>query len=129
MGFFKDLTWNSRHMDLRYVEDPLYGTPRITSVYNDDDSVDLDYATHTFGKDIENSQRTINSNRVMMLVLYMGLVVLPALVMTVLKENILIIGAVILYTIIVVFLVEMFNQVVINRMLQKIDRGLKGKHA
>lgn len=128
MGFFKDLTWNSKHMDLRYVEDKLYHKPKITSVYTDDNNVDLDYATREFGEDIKTAQRSIDSNRVMMLVLYVALVLIPAIVMTVLTGNIYVVGAAILYAIIVVFFVEMFNQVTINQMLQKIDAGLHNRH-
>lgn len=129
MGFFKDLTWNSKHMDLRYVEDKLYRKPKITSVYTDDNNVDLDYATREFGEDIKTAQRSIDSNRVIMLVLYVALVLIPAIVMTVLTGNIYVVGAAILYAIIVVFFVEMFNQVTINQMLQKIDAGLQNRHA
>ena len=128
MGFFKDLTWNSKHMDLRYVEDKLYRKPKITSVYTNDNNVDLDYATREFGEDIKTAQRSIDSNRVIMLVLYVALVLIPAIVMTVLTGNIYVVGAAILYAIIVVFFVEMFNQVTINQMLQKIDAGLKNRH-
>lgn len=128
MGFFKDLTWNSKHMDLRYVEDKLYRKPKITSVYTNDSNVDLDYATREFGEDIKSAQRSIDSNRVIMLVLYVALVLIPSIVMTVLTGNIYVIGAAIIYAIIVVFIVEMFNQVTINQMLQKIDAGLKNKH-
>lgn len=128
MGFFKDLTWNSKHMDLRYVEDKLYCKPKITSVYTDDNTVDLDYATREFGEDIKTAQRSIDSNRVIMLVLYVALVLIPAIVMTVLTGNIYVVGAAILYAIIVVFFVEMFNQVIINQMLQKIDAGLQNRH-
>lgn len=128
MGFFKDLTWNSKHMDLRYVEDKLYRKPKITSVYTDDNNVDLDYATREFGEDIKTAQRSIDSNRVIMLVLYVALVLIPAIVMTVLTGNIYVVGAAILYAIIVVFFVEMFNQVTINQMLQKIDAGLHNRH-
>ncbi|CAD2073223.1 hypothetical protein [Phocicoccus pinnipedialis] len=129
MGFFKDLTWNNKHMDLKYVEDKLYHKPRITSVYAKDDNVDLDYATREFGDDIKSAQRTIDSNRVIMLVLYVALVLIPAIVMTVLTGNIYIIGVGVLYAVIVVFFVEMFNQVTINQMLQKIDNGLQNKHS
>ena len=128
MGFFKDLTWNSKHMDLRYVEDKLYRKPKITSVYTDDNNVDLDYATREFGEDIKTAQRSIDSNRVIMLVLYVALVLIPAIVMTVLTGNIYVVGAAILYAIIVVFFVEMFNQVTINQMLQKIDARLQNRH-
>jgi len=128
MGFFKDLTWNSKHMDLRYVEDKLYRKPKITSVYTNDNNVDLDYATREFGEDIKTAQRSIDSNRVIMLVLYVALVLIPAIVMTVLTGNIYVVGAAILYAIIVVFFVEMFNQVTINQMLQKIDAGLQNRH-
>lgn len=128
MGFFKDLTWNSKHMDLRYVEDKLYRKPKITSVYTDDNNVDLDYATREFGEDIKRAQRSIDSNRVIMLVLYVALVLIPAIVMTVLTGNIYVVGAAILYAIIVVFFVEMFNQVTINQMLQKIDARLQNRH-
>ena len=128
MGFFKDLTWNSKHMDLRYVEDKLYRKPKITSVYTDDNNVDLDYATREFGEDIKTAQRSIDSNRVIMLVLYVALVLIPAIVMTVLTGNIYVVGAAILYAIIVVFFVEMFNQVIINQMLQKIDARLQNRH-
>lgn len=129
MGFFKDLTWNSKHMDLRYVEDKLYRKPKITSVYTDDNNVDLDYATREFGEDIKTAQRSIDSNRVIMLILYVALVLIPAIVMTVLTGNIYVVGAAILYAIIVVFFVEMFNQVTINQMLQKIDAGLQNSRA
>lgn len=129
MGFFKDLTWNSKHMDLRYVEDKLYLKPKITSVYTDNNNVDLDYATREFGEDIKRAQRSIDSNRVIMLILYVALVLIPAIVMTVLTGNIYVVGAAILYAIIVVFFVEMFNQVTINQMLQKIDAGLQNRHA
>lgn len=129
MGFFKDLTWNSKHMDLRYVEDELYRKPKITSVYTDNNNVDLDYATREFGEDIKSAQRSIDSNRVIMLILYVALVLIPAIVMTVLTGNIYVVGAAILYAIIVVFFVEMFNQVTINQMLQKIDAGLQNRHA
>lgn len=129
MGFFKDLTWNSKHMDLRYVEDKLYRKPKITSVYTDNNNVDLDYATREFGEDIKRAQRSIDSNRVIMLILYVALVLIPAIVMTVLTGNIYVVGAAILYAIIVVFFVEMFNQVTINQMLQKIDAGLQNRHA
>ena len=128
MGFFKDLTWNSKHMDPRYVEDKLYRKPKITSVYTDDNNVDLDYATREFGEDIKTAQRSIDSNRVIMLVLYVALVLIPAIVMTVLTGNIYVVGAAILYAIIVVFFVEMFNQVTINQMLQKIDARLQNRH-
>ncbi|WP_428416547.1 hypothetical protein [Phocicoccus schoeneichii] len=128
MGFFKDLTWNSKHMDLRYVEDKLYRKPKITSVYTDDNNVDLDYATREFGEDIKRAQRSIDSNRVIMLILYVALVLIPAIVMTVLTGNIYVVGAAILYAIIVVFFVEMFNQVTINQMLQKIDARLQNRH-
>lgn len=128
MGFFKDLTWNSKHMDLRYVEDKLYRKPKITSVYTDDNNVDLDYATREFGEDIKTAQRSIDSNRVIMLILYVALVLIPAIVMTVLTGNIYVVGAAILYAIIVVFFVEMFNQVTINQMLQKIDARLQNRH-
>lgn len=128
MGFFKDLTWNSKHMDLRYVEDKLYRKPKITSVYTDNNNVDLDYATREFGEDIKRAQRSIDSNRVIMLILYVALVLIPAIVMTVLTGNIYVVGAAILYAIIVVFFVEMFNQVTINQMLQKIDARLQNRH-
>ena len=59
-----------------------------------------------------------------MLVLYIAAVLLPALVLTVTKGTILPAGFAIVYAFVVIFVVEMFNQVTINRMLKEIDDGV-----
>lgn len=127
MKFFEALRWPNDHMDLRYETDKYSNLPIVTHVFDTEDranDADLDYVTREFGPKIKAAQDRIESNRVIMLVLYIAAVLLPALVLTVTKGTILPAGFAIVYAFVVIFVVEMFNQVTINRMLKEIDDGV-----
>lgn len=123
MKFFEALRWPNDHMDLRYETDKYTNLPVVTRVYDTDRANDADvgFVTREFASRIKQAQDQIESNRIMMLVLYIAAVLLPALVLTVVKGTILPAGFAVVYAFIVIFVVEMFNQVTINRMLKEID--------
>ncbi|CAM4328985.1 hypothetical protein [Jeotgalicoccus halotolerans] len=120
MSFFNLLTWNNSHMDLRYVEDDLHGQVNITNVYNDDRYVNMEKVNQKYDAELQNAQRSINSNRIIMLVLFTLAVFLPAVLLSVVQSNLLLIGGIIVYAIIAYFLMEAVNQVQINRVLYDI---------
>lgn len=120
MSFFNLLTWNNSHMDLRYVEDDLHGKVNITNVYNDNRYVNMEKVNQKYDAELQNAQRSINSNRIIMLVLFTLAVFLPAVLLSVVQSNLLLIGGIIVYAIIAYFLMEAVNQVQINRVLYDI---------
>ncbi|MGO1923158.1 MAG: hypothetical protein ACTH14_04935, partial [Jeotgalicoccus sp.] len=117
MSFFNLLTWNNSHMDLRFVEDDLHGNVNITNVYNDDRYVNMDRVNQKYDSKLKDAQRSISSNRIIMLVLFTLAVFLPAVLLSVVQSNLLLIGGVIVYAIIAYFLMEAINQVQINKVL------------
>lgn len=121
MSFFKLLTWNNSHMDLRFVEDDLHGKVNITNVYNDDRYVNMDKVNKKYDAELKSAQRSINSNRIMMLVLFTLAVFLPAVLLGVIQGNALLVGGVIVYAIIAYFLMEAINQVQMNRIMYDIS--------
>ncbi len=112
-------------MDLRYTEDKYDSTPTITKVYEDGPEVDLETVTKKYGDDLRDAQRAINGNRLIMLILYMAFVFLPALLISVFQNNILLLGGIFVFTIFAYFIVEAVNQVVINKFLYKMDDQLR----
>ncbi|WP_411843663.1 hypothetical protein [Salinicoccus sp. HZC-1] len=125
MAFFKYLFWDNGHMDLRYTEDKYDSTPTITKVYEEDDTVDLEAVNKKYSVDLRDAQRSINGNRLSMLLLYMALVFVPALVISVIQNNILLLGSIFVFTILAYFIVETVNQVVINKLLHRMDEDLR----
>ncbi|MHC0552963.1 hypothetical protein [Salinicoccus sp. CNSTN-B1] len=121
MNFFKYLTWNNSHMDLRYVENPYGGDIRITKLYRDPSAIDLERINREYGEEVASAQRAISGNRMGMLLIFMALVFMPALVLSVIQSNVLLIAVIIIYSIIAYFVVEAINQVEINRVLYQID--------
>lgn len=121
MSFFNLLTWNNNHMDLRYVENDLYGTVNITNIYEDSRYVNLNKANEKYNATLLTAQRTITSHRIIMLVLFTLLVFLPAVVLAVVTSNILLIGGIVVYSIIAYFVLEAINQVHINKVLYDIS--------
>ena len=127
MAFFKYLTWDSRHMDLRYIQDKYDGSMKITNVYTEDDaSGNMDDINKNYGSRLRDAQRAINANRLGMLLIYSFLVLMPAIVLSVIQSNVLLLGAIIIFTIFAYFIVEAVNQVVINRLLYHMDEELNG---
>lgn len=120
MSFFNLLTWNNSHMDLRFVEDDLHGKVNITNVYNDDRYVNMDKVNKKYDSKLKDAQRSISSNRIIMLVLFTLAVFLPAVLLGVIQSNLLLIGGIIVYAIIAYFLMEAVNQVQINKVLHDI---------
>lgn len=120
MSFFNLLTWNNSHMDLRFVEDDLHGNVNITNVYNDDRYVNMDIVNQKYDSKLKDAQRSISSNRIIMLVLFTLAVFLPAVLLSVVQSNLLLIGGIIVYAIIAYFLMEAVNQVQINKILHDI---------
>lgn len=125
LAFFKYLFWDNSHMDLRYTEDKYDSTPEITKVYEDDDTVDLEAVNKKYSDDLRDAQRSVNGNRLSMLLLYMALVFVPALVISVIQNNILLLGSIFVFTILAYFIVETVNQVVINKLLHRMDDDLR----
>ncbi|MBP1951290.1 hypothetical protein [Jeotgalicoccus aerolatus] len=108
-------------MDLRFVEDDLHGKVNITNVYNDDRYVNMDKVNKKYDAELKSAQRSINSNRIMMLVLFTLAVFLPAVLLGVIQGNVLLVGGVIVYAIIAYFLMEAINQVQMNRIMYDIS--------
>ncbi|WP_342388690.1 hypothetical protein [Salinicoccus bachuensis] len=125
MAFFKYLTWDNSHMDLRYTKDEYGGDVHITKVYRDARNVDLERVNQKYSEQLRDTQRAIYGNRLGMLLAFIALVIMPALVISVIQNNILLIAAITVYTIIAYFIVEAINQVEINRLLYRLDREIK----
>lgn len=121
MSFFNLLKWDNNHMNLRYVEDDLRGKINITNIYSDDRYVNMDRVNEKYDSVLQSAQRSITSNRIIMLVLFTLAILLPAVLLSVLQSNILLIGGVIVYSIITIFAVEAVNQVQINKVLHEIN--------
>ncbi|WP_020007740.1 hypothetical protein [Salinicoccus albus] len=127
MAFFKYLTWDNRHMNLRYIQDEYDGSMKITNVYTEDDaSGNMEDINKKYGSRLRDAQRAINANRLGMLLIYSFLVLMPAIVLSVIQSNLLLLGGIIIFTIFVYFIVEAVNQVVINRLLYHMDKELHG---
>lgn len=127
LTFFKYLLWNNKHMDLRYTENKYDAKPTITKVYEYGPEVDLDAVNKKYRDDLRDAQRSIKGNRLAMLILYVMFVFLPAIVISVIQNNILLLGGIFVFTIVAYFLVEVINQVEINKLLYKMDDHL-GSH-
>ncbi|WP_051683090.1 hypothetical protein [Salinicoccus luteus] len=125
MAFFKYLTWDNSHMDLRYTKDEYGGDVHITKVYRDARDVDLERVNRKYSDQLRDTQRAIYGNRLGMLLAFIALVIMPALVISVIQSNILLIAAITVYTILAYFIVEAINQVEINRLLYRLDREIK----
>lgn len=121
MSFFNLLTWQNRQMDLRYVTDELHGTVKISKLYVDGRDVDMEKVNDKYAQKLIDTQRKITSYRILMLVLFTLVVFMPALLLSVIQANVLLIGGIIVYTIVAYFLVEAVNQVEINKVLYEID--------
>ena len=121
MSFFKLLTWNNKHMDLRFVPDDLHGDLNITKVYEDNRNVNLNRVNEKYSEELQDAQRSISSYRMIMLVAFTLLVFLPAVVLGVIQSNVLLVSAIVVYAIIAYFVVEAINQVQINKVLYEID--------
>ena len=80
MSFFKMLTWDNGHMDLRYTEDSYDGSVKITNVYRDNRALDYEEVNDKYAPQIKSAQGTIKTYRIAMLILFIGLVLLPAIV-------------------------------------------------
>lgn len=126
MSFFKMLTWNNNHMDLRYRENSIDGDLKITNVYRDNRALDYSEINDKYASQIKSAQGAINTYRVAMLILFIGLVLLPAIVVGVVQNNILLVGVIVVYSIVAYFLVEAYNQSIINGVLYKMDKDLTG---
>ncbi|AKG73373.1 hypothetical protein AAT16_03540 [Salinicoccus halodurans] len=126
MAFFKYLFWDNKHMDLRYTENKYDAKPTITKVYDDGPEVDLEAVNKKYRDDLRDAQRSINGNRLVMLIFYMVFVFLPAILISVFQNNILLLGSIFVFTIFVYFIVETVNQVEINKLLYKMDDYLGG---
>ncbi len=126
MSFFKMLTWDNGHMDLRYTEDSYDGSLKITNVYRDNRALDYHEINDKYAPQIKSAQGAISTYRIAMLILFLGLVFLPAIVIGVVQNNILLVGAVIVYAIIAYFVVEAYNQTIINSLLYEMDKDLTG---
>lgn len=107
-------------MDLRFTEDDLHGRVNITNVYNDNRYVNMEKVNQKYDSRLANAQRSISSNRIMMLVLFTLAVFLPAVLLSVIQSNLLLIGGIVVYAIIAYFLMEAVNQVEINKVLHEI---------
>lgn len=127
LAFFKYLLWDNAHMDLRYTEDEYDAKPTITKVYEDGPEVDLEAVNEKYRNELRTAQRSIKGNRLSMLLLYMIFVFMPAIVISIMQNNILLIGSIFVFTIVVYFIVEMINQVEINKLLYTMDEHL-GSH-
>lgn len=125
MAFFKYLTWDNAHMDLRYTKDEYGGDVHITKVYRDARDVDLERVNRKYSDQLRDTQRAIYGNRLGMLLAFIALVIMPALVISIIQSNILLIAAITVYTILAYFIVEAINQVEINRLLYRLDREIK----
>lgn len=125
LAFFKYLTWDNSHMDLRYTKDEYGGDVHITKVYRDDRDVNMDRVNQKYSDQLRDAQRAIYGNRLGMFLVFFALVIMPALVIGVIQSNILLIAVITVYTIIAYFLVEAVNQVEINRLLYKLDQEIK----
>ncbi|MFD2830063.1 hypothetical protein [Corticicoccus populi] len=123
MSFFKQLTWDNRHMDLRFEENKYDGKVTITKVYDDDEhkTVDLNVVNENYSDELKSARGTILANRLGMLIAFSFFVFLPALILSVIEQNVLLIGAVIVYSVLAYFIIECINQVIINDVLQRID--------
>ncbi|SFK81711.1 hypothetical protein SAMN05216235_1811 [Salinicoccus halodurans] len=126
LAFFKYLFWDNKHMDLRYTENKYDAKPTITKVYDDGPEVDLEAVNKKYRDDLRDAQRSINGNRLVMLIFYMVFVFLPAILISVFQNNILLLGSIFVFTIFVYFIVETVNQVEINKLLYKMDDYLGG---
>ncbi|WP_026867427.1 hypothetical protein [Jeotgalicoccus marinus] len=121
MSFFNLLTWKNNHMDLRYVTDELHGNIKINKLYVDGRDIDMNKVNEKYASRLMDAQRKITSYRILMLVLFTLVVFMPALLLSVIQANVLLIGGIIVYTIVAYFLVEAVNQVEINKVLYEID--------
>lgn len=110
-------------MDLRFKENKYDGKITITNVYsdNDDSPVDLDEVNENFASDLKKARGAILGNRLGMLIAFLFFVFLPALLVSIFQENVLLIGVIVVYTILSYFVIEAINQVVINDFLRKVD--------
>ena len=126
LSFFKYLVWDNRHMDLRYTENKYDAKPTITKVYEDGPKVDMEAVNKEYRDALRDAQRSINGNRLIMLILYMAVVFLPAILISVFQDNVLLLGGIFVFTIFAYFVVEAINQVEINRLLYKMDQQLGG---
>lgn len=128
MGFFKYLAWNNKHMDLRYTQDAYDGSMKITNVYTEDGEAasDMGEINKKYGNKLRDAQRSINANRLGMLIVYSFLVLMPAIVLSIVQSNVLLLGGMLVFTIVAYFIVEAVNQVVINRFLYQMDEELSG---
>lgn len=126
MSFFKMLTWDNGHMDLRYTEDEYDGNVKITNVYRDNRALDYYAVNDKYAQQIKSTQGAIRTYRIAMLILFVGLVLLPAIVIGVIQNNILLVGVITLYAVVAYFLVEAYNQTIINSLLYEIDKDLTG---
>lgn len=126
MSFFKMLTWNNGHMDLRYRENSYDGNLKITNVYRDNRALDYSEINDKYASQIKRAQGAIKTYRMAMLILFIGLVLLPAIVIGVVQNNILLVGVIVIYSIVAYFLVEAYNQTVINGVLYEMDKDLTG---
>lgn len=126
MSFFKLLTWNNAHMDLRYRENSYDGNLKITNVYRDNRALDYSEINDKYASQIKRAQGAINTYRMAMLILFIGLVLFPAIVLGVVQNNILLVGVIVIYSIVAYFLVEAYNQSVINGVLYEMDQDLTG---
>lgn len=126
LAFFKYLFWDNSHMDLRYTENKYDARPTITKVYEDGPEIDLEAVNRNYRDDLRDAQRSINGNRLVMLILYMVFVFLPAILISVFQNNVLLLGGIFVFTIFAYFVVETVNQAEINRLLYKMDQQLGG---
>lgn len=126
MSFFKMLTWDNGHMDLRYTEDSYDGSVKITNVYRDNRALDYEEVNDKYAPQIKSAQGTIRTYRIAMLILFIGLVFFPAVVIGVVQNNVLLVGAIVVYAVVAYFLVEAYNQTIINSVLYEMDKDLTG---
>lgn len=124
MSFFKLLTWDNRHMDLRYEENKYDGKITITKVFSDEAEtpVDLNVVNENYGTELKSARGSILANRLGMLIAFLFFVFLPALIVSIFEQNVLLIGAIIVYSVLAYFVMEAYNQVIINDFLQRVDR-------
>src|SRR5699024_3062373 len=113
-------------MDIRYTDNKYDAKPTITKVYEDGPKVDMEAVNKEYRDALRDAQRSINGNRLIMLILYMAVVFLPAILISVFQDNVLLLGGIFVFTIFAYFVVEAINQVEINRLLYKMDQQLGG---
>ena len=127
------LRWREESLDVKYIFDTTTANYELTQIYNDQieedlkryQIVDLSAWKVALTDDIKNMQHRVYFYRSTSLLLLSVLILLPSIALYFYQDNLSVLVGGILYTLLAFFLVESYNQALLNKFQLQLKNQLK----